>query len=199
MSESNCIETIPCIKQGDAYFIPVELYFNGDRITAEEVPLLEVIEFTFGDLAPMKCYYDNCDAWSVNEITINWNSPVVWISSFMDDYKDASAPVDGDTKPTEKPTEATDKPTDKPTEATDKSTEGKTGDILYGDANVDGKVDIMDAIVCNKNLVGAGDFPSEKGKKNCDINADGKFDSDDGLNVLKLAFEILKQSDCPVK
>lgn len=54
MSESNCIETIPCIKQGDAYFIPVELYFNGDRITAEEVPLLEVIEFTFGDLAPMK-------------------------------------------------------------------------------------------------------------------------------------------------
>ena len=170
-------------------------------------PMIQGAGYKIGDLAPMKCYYDNCDAWSVNEITINWNSPVVWISSFMDDYKDASAPVEeGDTKPTEKPTEATDKPTeatDKPTEATKEPsanpTEGKTGDILYGDANVDGKVDIMDAIVCNKNLVGVGEFPSEQGKKNCDVNADGKFDSDDGLNVLKLAFEILKQSDCPVK
>ena len=45
--------------------------------------------------------------------------------------------------PTEKPTEATEKPTD-PT------------NLLYGDANLDGKVDIMDAILVNKTLVGVG-------------------------------------------
>ena len=54
-------------------------------------PMIQGAGYKIGELAPMKCYYDQVDAWSVNEITINWNSPVVWISSFMDDYKDASA------------------------------------------------------------------------------------------------------------
>lgn len=49
MSNSNCIETIPCIKQGDACSIPVKLYFNGEAITADVLPLLEEIEFAFGD------------------------------------------------------------------------------------------------------------------------------------------------------
>lgn len=42
-------KTIPTIKQGDAYYIPVTLYFNGEKITADEIPLLEEIEFTLGD------------------------------------------------------------------------------------------------------------------------------------------------------
>ncbi|MBR2086496.1 MAG: dockerin type I repeat-containing protein, partial [Oscillospiraceae bacterium] len=103
------------------------------------------------------------------------------------------------TETTEKPTETTEKPTEtteKPTETTEKPTEPT--ELLYGDANLDGKVDIMDAILVNKTLVGVGKM-EDAGRKNCDINADGTFDSDDGLNVLKLAFEILKQSDCPVK
>ena len=103
------------------------------------------------------------------------------------------------TETTEKPTETTEKPTEtteKPTETTEKPTEPT--ELLYGDANLDGKVDIMDAILVNKTLVGVGKT-EDAGRKNCDINADGTFDSDDGLNVLKLAFEILKQSDCPVK
>jgi len=35
--------------------------------------------------APEKCYLDNIEAWSVNEITINWNSPLAWVASFMDE------------------------------------------------------------------------------------------------------------------
>ena len=38
-----------------------------------------------GSLAPMACYLDNVEAWSVNECTINWNSPLVWIASFLED------------------------------------------------------------------------------------------------------------------
>ena len=30
-------KTIPTIKQGDAYYIPVTLYFNGEKITADEI------------------------------------------------------------------------------------------------------------------------------------------------------------------
>ncbi len=35
--------------------------------------------------APQKCFIDNIEAWSVNEITINWNSPFAWVTSFMDE------------------------------------------------------------------------------------------------------------------
>jgi endoglucanase len=35
--------------------------------------------------APQKCFVDNSEAWSANEITINWNAPLVWIAAFLDD------------------------------------------------------------------------------------------------------------------
>jgi endoglucanase len=35
--------------------------------------------------APQKCFVDNIEAWSANEITINWNSPLAWVASFLDE------------------------------------------------------------------------------------------------------------------
>jgi endoglucanase len=35
--------------------------------------------------APEKCFLDNIEAWSVNEITINWNSPLAWVTAFLDE------------------------------------------------------------------------------------------------------------------
>lgn len=34
---------------------------------------------------PMKCYLDHIDAWSVNEITINWNAPLLWVAAYLDE------------------------------------------------------------------------------------------------------------------
>ena len=49
MSELSCMETIPCIKQGDAYDLRVELELNGEAVTAEKLPLLHCVEFMLGD------------------------------------------------------------------------------------------------------------------------------------------------------
>ena len=49
MSEISCMETIPCIKQGDAYDLRIALDFNGETLTAEHLPLLECVEFMLGD------------------------------------------------------------------------------------------------------------------------------------------------------
>ena len=40
---------------------------------------------------------DNIESWSTNEITINWNAPFAWMTSYMDDNGGAGAvvPVDG--------------------------------------------------------------------------------------------------------
>ncbi len=35
--------------------------------------------------APLKCFVDNIEAWSVNEITINWNAPLAWTAAFLDE------------------------------------------------------------------------------------------------------------------
>jgi endoglucanase len=33
--------------------------------------------------APQKCFVDNIEAWSANEITINWNAPLAWVTAFL--------------------------------------------------------------------------------------------------------------------
>src|SRR5262249_43138439 len=35
--------------------------------------------------APQKCFMDNSEAWSVNEVTINWNAPLAWVTAFLDE------------------------------------------------------------------------------------------------------------------
>ncbi len=40
---------------------------------------------------PQKCYIDHIEAWSANEITINWNSPLAWTVAWLDEKARASA------------------------------------------------------------------------------------------------------------
>ena len=35
--------------------------------------------------APQKCFIDNIEAWSANEIAINWNTPLAWVTAFLDE------------------------------------------------------------------------------------------------------------------
>lgn len=38
-------------------------------------------------LPPQKCFVDHIDAWSVNEITINWNAPLAWCAVFLSEWR----------------------------------------------------------------------------------------------------------------
>ncbi|KUO14425.1 glycoside hydrolase family 9 protein [Streptomyces dysideae] len=40
--------------------------------------------------APAKCYMDDIESWSTNEITINWNAPLAWVASYVDDLGSGS-------------------------------------------------------------------------------------------------------------
>jgi len=35
--------------------------------------------------APQKCFVDHIESWSTNEVAINWNAPLVWVTAFLDD------------------------------------------------------------------------------------------------------------------
>jgi endoglucanase len=34
---------------------------------------------------PQKCFIDHSEAWSVNEVTINWNAPLMWVLAWTDE------------------------------------------------------------------------------------------------------------------
>ncbi len=36
------------------------------------------------DCHAQKCFLDDIDSWSTNEITINWNAPLAWVSAFLE-------------------------------------------------------------------------------------------------------------------
>jgi endoglucanase len=49
--------------------------------------------------APEKCFADNIEAWSANEIAINWNAPLAWVASFLDEKAEGKAHGGKATKP----------------------------------------------------------------------------------------------------
>src|SRR5690606_33345908 len=42
---------------------------------------------------PQKCFIDHIEAWSVNEITINWNAPFAWVLAFLDEQGPKAQPA----------------------------------------------------------------------------------------------------------
>jgi endoglucanase len=37
-----------------------------------------------GKCAPQKCWVDDVRAFSLNEVAINWNAPLVWVAAYLD-------------------------------------------------------------------------------------------------------------------
>jgi endoglucanase len=34
--------------------------------------------------SPQKCWVDHIEAWSLNEVAINWNAPLAWVATYAD-------------------------------------------------------------------------------------------------------------------
>ena len=94
-----------------------------------------------GEVAPQLCYVDSVESWSTNEVTINWNAPLAWITSWLEDTaKGVEALPDTDTE--------TETDTD-----TDADTETDTNKFLLGDVNLDGKLNILDVVLTRAHIV----------------------------------------------
>jgi len=135
-----------------------------------------------------RCYVDSIEAWSTNEVTINWNSPLAWIVSFLQDEApkagngtDPSQPTTkpSDDQPTTKPSD--DQPTTKPSD--DQPTTSPvvpTGDYIYGDVDLNGTVELADVTRLGKYLVNKVAFPLGSGTAETEAKAmeqaDVKYD-----------------------
>ncbi len=75
----------------------------------------------------------------------------------------------------------------KPTETTEPA-----DDLLYGDADCSGKVDILDVIAINRALLGGGTLTKD-GEAQADVDGDGKPSSADSLNILKYLVKLIQK------
>jgi len=64
-------------------------------------------------------------------------------------------------------------------------------DVMYGDANEDGEVSIVDVLVICNNLM-TGEKLTKGGAVNADVDCDGKPTSADALNILQFTIGIIK-------
>ncbi len=139
-----------------------------------------------GTLASQKCYVDSAEAWSVNEITINWNAPLAWMTMYLQDV--APTITDRGSTPAPTPTSAT------PTSAT------PSGVTLWGDANLDSKVNVADAVAVLQYNASKTKYPLEaQGLANADVVDNGQgLTGSDAIAIQKMDAGLIKQSDCPV-
>ena len=50
------------------------------------------IEQSLLSSAPAARYVDDIGSWSTNEITINWNAPLAWVTAFIDEHQNGVVP-----------------------------------------------------------------------------------------------------------
>ena len=83
-------------------------------------------------------------------------------------------------------------------DTTTTTTADPDADIVWGDANVDGKVSTADLLALKKHLLGVSEL-TEQGKANIDITHDGKVATSDLLKLKKYLLGTITQDDLATK
>ena len=118
-----------------------------------------------------RCFVDSIEAWSTNEVTINWNAPLAWIVEFLQD-KDEEFDYSGVTPTPSITTTTVTQPTVTTTVSVD-TPSAKT----WGDANCDNDVDMSDIVLIMQSLANPDKYGLGGSDKNA-ITAQGQANGD---------------------
>ena len=66
---------------------PPGVLSGGPNSTAMADPIAATMR---GRCAPQRCWKDDIGAYALNEVAINWNAPLLWVASFLDEAPTAS-------------------------------------------------------------------------------------------------------------
>ncbi|MDE6731011.1 MAG: cellulase family glycosylhydrolase, partial [Oscillospiraceae bacterium] len=151
-------------------------------------------EFEFSYLQIQNWWGGTAD---LDSVTLVFDKGVTTVNAVKDDTKPTppETPAPSESEPdTTVPTESepdTTVPEVIPTESQPDSTQTPPENILWGDANCDGNVDISDVVLMNRVYVGV-DQVSDEGLQNADVDQSGKIELADSMNVLKLLVHLLE-------
>ena len=152
-------------------------------------PYVRALGFVPGkdDNPSQRCFVDSIEAWSTNEVTINWNAPLAWIVEFLQD-KDETYDYGTESKPDE-------------TEPEETTTTPETGRTFLGDVDCDGDVTVADAVMLARYLAEDKEVTVKaQGLVNAHCvkhsNAD-TLNADDLTAILEVLANLIKQEDLP--
>ncbi|MBQ9696586.1 MAG: dockerin type I repeat-containing protein, partial [Oscillospiraceae bacterium] len=159
----------------------VTLTVDGESQEIKDEAILDQIK---EKLADVKSFQGQVWYTAAGEVALD-NSTV----TIVDGYVKGGSEGTTDPKETEttETTESTSTETTETTTETTETSENPTGSsdvTLYGDVAVNGKVELLDVIELNKNLLGMVQLDAQ-GMKNADVNNDKAVDGSDSLLILK--------------
>lgn len=161
-------------------------------------PIIRGMGYEINESAPQLCYFDNVESWSTNGTELNWNAPLAWTVSYLEDV----APIaeEGKKIPYIPPTPSTETTTSDEeqiiTDITEDTAISETiiSNTVWGDANDDGIVDIRDITIANQYIVKMSTL-TEQGMINYDVIHDGVLDIKDIGQLKKFIIKVIKTLD----
>ena len=142
------------------------------------------------DNASEHCYADDIEAWAVNGVALQWNAPLAWVVSFLqDEAPDAPAPKDPDPQETTEPVMTT---------STGFVSAVPTDVSKWGDITCDDSVDVADAVLLARFLNQDADAViSDQGIRNANV-VSGSLDADDITALLLCIAKQIRYEQFPL-
>ena len=155
------------------------IVWNVDSATSE------IIQTQYGGELKFGVWWIDCNKFTIDSITV-----------YTDAYGGSSTTVTtSKTSATTQKTTATTSKTTAKTTSTTKSTTQKPSDLpsasMYGDVNLDGRVDITDAVILNKAVAGAI-YLNPQQQANADCCTDDGVGANDAIVLLKFLVSLVK-------
>ena len=155
------------------------IVWNVDSATSE------IIQTQYGGELKFGVWWIDCNKFTIDSITV-----------YTDAYSGSSTTVTtSKTSATTQKTTATTSKTTAKTTSTTKSTTQKPSDLpsasMYGDVNLDGRVDITDAVILNKAVAGAISLNPQQ-QANADCCTDDGVGANDAIVLLKFLVSLVK-------
>ena len=166
-------------------------YFTAYNVTATAVPK-EGVTFTGWEVTD-----STGSTKTYNDTTIS--VPVTGGVTIKANYSGSA--VETTKPPKEETTQAPTTQPVQPTQPTQPAQPGATvGSAFYGDANLDGKVNVSDAVAVLQFVANQTKYPiQEQGLVNADIDGASGITGSDAIVIQKVDAGVVKQSDLPLK
>ena len=147
---------------------------SGGANSGMQDPYIQGAGYKRGNVAPQLCYIDNIESWSTNEVTINWNAPFAWVTSWLED----EAPMTPKNNNSNNSNNSSNSGNNNNSNNSSNSNNSDIAKYILGDVNNDKVVDILDVVLIRGQIVGNITLNTNQ-RLRADVNIDEEIDISD--------------------
>ena len=140
-----------------------------------------IIQKEYGGMLKFGVWWIDCKQFTIDSITV-----------YTDAYSGSSSVTTKVTTATTKTTSTSTSSTTKTTTTTKKPVTAAPGDVLYGDINLDGKVELVDAVLLNKAAADVVALNNQQ-RANADCDVNNEVNANDAIVLLKFLVQIIDE------